>query len=147
MYYVYLHTDPKTGEVVYVGKGVGGRAWDVTRCRREHKEHQQWMLSLMEEGYLPTDWVSIYKKNMTEEEAFKEEVAYLHTHGNVKFDRRSGEKNYQAKLTCDQVKKIFLTDKNHTKLAKEYGVSRSCISMIKSRKQWRSTTACLITPN
>lgn len=38
LFYVYTHTDPITELVVYIGKGCHGRAWDVTRCRGQHKE-------------------------------------------------------------------------------------------------------------
>ena len=147
-YYVYKHTDPNTAEVVYFGKGCHGRAWDVTRSRTENKEHQNWMLLLSENGFTPDDWVQIVKKGLSEDEAFKTELEYFHTNGQPKFNRTAGEKNHQAKLTDIQAKEIFKLTKTtkltHKDIAKEYNVSRTAISMIASRKQWKAATACLI---
>ena len=42
-YCVYIHVDPRNGNLVYVGKGKYGRAWDVTRARAGHHEHSEWM--------------------------------------------------------------------------------------------------------
>lgn len=41
LYYVYLHYDGD--EVVYVGRGTGGRCWDTHGTRRSEK-HKNWML-------------------------------------------------------------------------------------------------------
>lgn len=146
IFYVYIHRSPIDHELVYVGKGCGGRAWDVTRNRGEHHDHQKWMQNLMEMGYLPSDWVTIVYRGLTEEDAFSKEKEFLHSNGTTRFNRQSGERNNQAKLTDAQVKEIFIRAKkqNHQELANEFGVSRSAISMIASRKQWRATTACLI---
>lgn len=145
IYYVYLHICPKTKEVVYVGKGCGGRAWDVSRNRALHKEHVNWLSSLQEEGYIASDWVTIIEKTLTEKAAFSKEKEYLHTKGTLRFNRQSGERNHKAKLTDEQVieiyKKTKLKNKTHIQLAKEYKVSRATISMIASKKQWRATLA------
>ncbi len=142
-YYVYCHVAPD-GEIVYVGKGCGGRAWDVTRARRENHAHSDWMIALCEQGHIPTDWVVILNSNLSEKEARRKETEYIHEHGIVKFNRQTGEKQHQAKLTNDQVISIYKDCKNkipHKFLAEQYGVSRSTISMISSRKQWRAVTA------
>ena len=147
-YYVYKHIDPNTAEVVYVGKGCHGRAWDVTRSRTENKEHQSWMLLLSENGFTPDNWVQIIAKGLSEEESFKMELEYFHNNGQPKFNKTAGEKNHQAKLTDNQAKEIFTltktTNLSHKDLAAAYDVSRSAISMIASRKQWKAATACLI---
>ena len=145
-YYVYLHKDPTTKEIVYVGKGRHGRAWDVTRCRTENKDHQNWMLEQSEKGFLPSDWVTILEKNLTEKEAFSAETVWMHEHGSPEFNRTSGQKNHQAKITDDQAREIFklASIKQHKEIAEEYGISRSAVSMIATRKQWRAATACLI---
>lgn len=141
-YYVYLHIDPPTKEVVYVGKGVHGRAWDVTRSRTENKEHQDWMLALCNAGYLPSDWVVIHLKNLTESVAFTSEREYLHTYGQPRYNRTSGAKNHQSKLTEQQViDAILLTSLGmaQQELASQFGVSRPAISMAVSGRQWKST--------
>jgi hypothetical protein len=146
-FYAYLHRDPETREVVYVGKGTGGRAWDVSRNRNGHPDHQEWMYSLIAKGYIPSDWVTILLKNLTEEQAFNEEKRFLHENGTTRFNRQSGERNYQAKLTDAQARDIYRRANmgvSHKELAADYGVSRSAVSMIASRKQWRAATACLV---
>lgn len=145
-FYVYTHHDPrgKFDEVVYVGKGKHGRAWDVTRCRSQHKEHQDWMIKLCEQGYVPNEWVTIVEQGLTEDEAFAMETNILHTGGCPIFNRQSGEKQHQAKLTNAQARCIYvlceLGEKTHKEIAEEYKVSRSTISMIASGKQWRAIT-------
>lgn len=147
VYYVYLHTDPSTKEVVYVGKGTGGRAWDVTRARGGHREHQAWMQRLMVEGYIPSDWVTVLGKSLTQEQAFSLEKQYLYDYGHVKFNRYSGERQHQAKLTDVQAIEIYTlawtTDEKQGDIAKRYGVSRSAVAMIKTKKQWKTTLAGL----
>src|SRR5215213_7390512 len=143
---MYIHKDPTVEDetIVYVGKGCGGRAWDVTRNRNGHPEHQKWMTSLMDEGYIPSDWVEVLARGMTEQEAFTMETTFLHKHGTTIFNRQSGERNNKAKLTDVQAREIYtacLNGEPHKSLALSYGVSRSAISMIASRKQWRATTA------
>ena len=142
-YYVYLHVDPKTDEVLYVGKGCGGRAWDVTRNRGGSLEHMDYLISLCEEGYTPDDWVKIIHKNISEMEAFNKEKEYLHLNGSLRFNRQCGEKQHQAKITNEDARIIYIACKEgrkHQELADIYGISRSAVSMIASGKQWKSTT-------
>lgn len=150
-FYVYLHTDPDTKEVVYVGKGRNGRAWDVTRSRNQHHKHQAWMKELCNKGYLPCDWVTILHRSLTEEQAFAMEKDYLHTNGVLKFCRQSGERQHQAKLTDAQAVEAYILVKqkgwSHKAVAEKYGVSRSAISMLVTGKQWKATTARLRNEN
>jgi hypothetical protein len=145
-FYVYTHHDLSTREIVYIGKGKHGRAWDVTRSRNTHKEHQEWMLELCKKGWVPSDWVQIVATGLTEKEAFDIEKRMLHKNGTTRFNRQGGEKNHQAKLTNEQAREIFLRCKageNHTKLSLEYGVCRPAISMIATRRQWKTVTVGL----
>ncbi len=146
LYYVYQHFDPLTKEIVYIGKGCHGRAWDVTRCRNEHKEHQSWMKSLCSKGFIPTDWVYIVKRGLLEEEAYTLEHDLINQ-GCPLFNRQSGEKQHQAKLTNQQAIEIYeLANQKkvtpryplHQELANKYNVSRACISMIANVKQWKA---------
>lgn len=142
-YYVYLHIDPETKEIVYIGKGSGGRAWDVTRDRNHHIEHLTWMKNLISKGFLPCDWVEIKSKSLSDAEARKEELKLLHNQL-TKFNRQSGERQHQAKLTNEQVINIYKRVHNKEKpvdLAKEFGVSKAAVYMIANRKQWKSVTA------
>lgn len=99
-------------------------------------------LSLL--GYLPTAWTRIIESGLSEQQAFKAEKDRLHSIGGTIFNGQSGERNYQVKLTNEQAREIFKRPETHARLAEEFKVSRSAISMIKSRKQWRAATACLV---
>jgi hypothetical protein len=144
-FYVYLHKDPLTQEVVYVGKGKYGRAWDVTRSRANSKDHQAWMEELSLKGYIPCDWVVILERNLEEAQAFQLEKETLYKLGVTKFNRQSGEKQHQAKLSDAQAIEIYhrvwRDRESPRQLSKEFGVSRACIYMIKKKKQWKTTLA------
>ena len=144
VFYVYLHIDPINQNIVYVGKGKNGRAWDVTRCRNQHPEHQKWMIGLTKQGYIPEDWVKIIDKNLSEELAYSKEKEYLHSFGCPVYNRQSGEKQHQAKLRNIDAIDIYLAANiglSHKELAKIYSVSRSTISMIASKRQWKAILA------
>ena len=143
-FYVYIHVDPRTEEVVYVGKGKHGRAWDVTRCRGQHREHQLWMLELTSLGFLPTDWAKIIAKNLEESAAYTKEKEYLHNNGTLRFNRQSGERQHQAKMTNEQALEAYQLVKTgwkHKDVADKFGVSRAAISMLASGRQWKAITA------
>lgn len=55
-YYVYDHFDPVSGEVVYIGLGTMGRAWEASTRTRAHKE---WCVRLSERGYTPDQYVRL----------------------------------------------------------------------------------------
>ena len=42
VFYVYTHVN-RNGEVVYVGKGSKGRAWDSRPTTRDNVKHCEWM--------------------------------------------------------------------------------------------------------
>lgn len=72
-YYVYTHFHPETKEVVYVGKGAGGRAWatgystaKASRGLRGNRteEHQRWITELLEAGHTPGDYVQIVAQGL-----------------------------------------------------------------------------------
>jgi len=48
-----------------------------------------------------------------------------------------GERNGRARLISSQVLKIRQDPRKHGEIAEEYGVSRSTVSMIKRRENWR----------
>jgi hypothetical protein len=142
IFYVYKHVDPLYNMVVYIGKGCHGRAWDVTRCRNEHKEHQSWMKELCTLGYTPDDWVEIVQKGMSEKEALDLEHKLINTFGCPVYNRQSGEKQHQAKLSNQQAIEVYTLAKEgkllHREIAEKYDISRTCVSMIASVKQWKA---------
>jgi hypothetical protein len=66
-FYVYFHINPIKGEVFYVGKGWGNRAWEKTYRNR------YWHNTANKYGYL----IHIVEDNLTEEEAFDLEKFYV----------------------------------------------------------------------
>ncbi len=79
-YYWYKHVDPDTQEVVYVGHGSGGRAW---QCGSSHsplrsKEHCKWADDLLERGITPDEWVEIGDRGISKEEAKETELQLIH---------------------------------------------------------------------
>jgi hypothetical protein len=53
-----------------------------------------------------------------------------------------GEKSHHHKLTSDDILKIRSDGRKGVELAKLFGVSNSCISQIKRRKNWESVPDC-----
>lgn len=67
-YYVYSYRD-SGGTVVYIGKGINGRAWHVGYMRGDTQERHNWKQQQMNKGRLPCDWVTIEARGLTETEA------------------------------------------------------------------------------
>jgi hypothetical protein len=77
-YYVYFHRERDTGDVFYVGKGCGRRAWDQT------SRHIQWQKKV---ATLGANWeVVIVKDNLSELEAFELERDLVAKHGGASYD-------------------------------------------------------------
>lgn|SRR5574343_605140 len=92
-YYVYIHVDPMTSSVVYVGKGTRGRAWVFSRDRSGGRkdDHFLWMLGLEAAGLTPANWVYIVDEGLSEKEALSVESTLIGLHDPVfnKNTRRS----------------------------------------------------------
>jgi len=78
-YYVYKHIDPRTGELLYVGYGSKERAW---RCGHKgtsfrSKHYTDFMDTLLAEGFIPTDWVEIFARGLSKNEAYALEQALI----------------------------------------------------------------------
>lgn len=54
--------------------------------------------------------------------------------------RPKGEKHPSARLTENDIRTIRADERSKTSIAKEYGVSRSLVSLIKSHKRWAHVT-------
>jgi hypothetical protein len=67
MAYVYGHYKADTGELFYIGKGTGKRAWDE-RYRNKH-----WQSVVKKHGYV----VKILAENLTDDEAYRQESAII----------------------------------------------------------------------
>jgi hypothetical protein len=67
-FYVYLYINPITNIPFYVGKGKNNRAFMFEK-HNHNKSLLTHLKNLKKEGYDKNDIVSIYKKNLTEEES------------------------------------------------------------------------------
>lgn len=145
VFYTYTHSDPLTQEVVYVGKGKYGRAWDVTRARSTNHQHSSWLKDMSSLGFIPTDWVCIIDKNLSEKDALYLEKQTLYRLGGTRFNGQSGEDNYQAKLTNEQAREIYTRSFSEKVIAlsKEFGVSKAAIYHIKKGTQWQAATSSI----
>ncbi len=72
-YYVYLHKDRVTGEVFYVGKGHGRRAWN----REARSDEWKKKVALLSEGWD----VEIVQDSLSEIEAFELEAELVEKYG------------------------------------------------------------------
>ena len=75
-YYVYQHTDPETGEILYVGMGSYERAW-LCRGSNRKKNHQERLNELFALGYTMQDVVSIMASYLNKEEALRLELTKI----------------------------------------------------------------------
>lgn len=67
-YYVYQHVDPKTGEILYIGKGSYERAW-LCRGNNRNPEYTKYLNEFLDNGYTLSDIVTILHKGLTNDEA------------------------------------------------------------------------------
>lgn len=71
-YYIYLHLDPTTDEVRYVGKGHGRRAYSFSHRKGYHKN---WIAKLAKSGLKPK--VEIFQDLLSETEALDQEKYWI----------------------------------------------------------------------
>ena len=122
--YTYLHKDPETQEVRYVGAGSKGRAWacgwrggDKERRGNRSEEHQDWLNTLFDKGYTLADIVEINEKSLTREQSFEIERTLITKYG---YDRLFNlPHNWAAIITPKQI--------NHAKVLRHEGMSYSKI--------------------
>lgn len=68
-YYVYSYRDEEEDEVVYIGHGCKGRAWNCSAMRGDSLERAEWKEIQLSKGLLPCDWVHIECRGLTKQEA------------------------------------------------------------------------------
>jgi len=130
--YVYLHKDPITQEIRYVGAGSKGRAWACgwsskggARRGNRTQNHQLWLNSLFDKGYTMGDIVVIVDQGLRKGEAHvieKEEI--LRHDKKFLFNRELGKA--LLSLSSDQVsfaKKLRKNGLSYKKISKEVGSS------------------------
>jgi len=104
--YVYIHHHPqRETDVVYVGKGTRGRAWDDTN---RSPEHRCWLRDIQNLGFAPDTFVRIERRKLTSDEAEREEralIAFYRRQGKLLFNKSRNKKRpvrrYQNKWMPD----------------------------------------------
>ena len=76
IFYVYMHVDPDSKEVLYIGMGQGSRAYatktvkiNTTRYGHRSPEHAKHLDDLLDKGYLPHEWITFIKRGLHKQDA------------------------------------------------------------------------------
>ncbi len=77
----------------------------------------------------------------------KDNIHDMYRKGRAVHRSPRGEDNAAAKLTEENVRLIFTSSRPHADLAKEFGVTNTCIYAIKIGKSWRHVTEKLGDPH
>lgn len=106
-YYVYIHFDPDTEEILYVGMGKGSRAYatktvKVSRTYYGHRspEHSEHLDQLLAKGYLPHEWINFDQRGLDKEVAKRLEKQHIENL-KPKYNRKAGIKS--LKFNKDQI--------------------------------------------
>lgn len=128
IYYVYVHVDPETGVVMYVGMGSLERAWTI-RPRTYNNSHLLWLYEQMNKGYLPNDWVAIEFKGLTRAEALANEQLLIKQLG-PKFNCTN---SWSAKKYSEEEIKIWIKLRAESKTFKAISDERKVSPMVVMR--------------
>lgn len=80
LYYTYMHIEPDTMNIVYIGVGTKDRAYTTRSTQRSNKEHVQWLRQMETAGYTPDEYVIILDKYRDREQALTEERDLIEEH-------------------------------------------------------------------
>lgn len=75
-YYVYQHTDPETGEILYIGMGSYERAW-LCRGSNRKKNHQERLNELFALGYTMQDIADVKASGLNKADALQLEFTKI----------------------------------------------------------------------
>lgn len=128
-FYVYKHVDPDTGDLLYLGKGSGQRAWmclggyDDTRYGHRSREHAERLNGFMDKGYLPCDWVVIVERGLTSSAAMKKEQELIRTLKPL-FNRVLGKKICKVNLAgLVRMREMRLRGQSYKTIADQFHIS------------------------
>lgn len=74
IFYVYMHVDPDTKEIVYIGKGCFARAANVDGRTDDHRE---WLQEVVTRGDIPYSYIYFLRCDLPEEDAYFYEQSKL----------------------------------------------------------------------
>lgn len=110
-YYVYIYSNPKTGEIFYVGKGKGNRAFSHLEDNSE-SDKVRYITELRQQGYEPKIEILIHGLE-DEISAFRVEASIIDLIGiNNLTNKQSGYKSSTfGRMTIDQLKSTYEKEK------------------------------------
>ena len=137
-YYVYKHIDPETLEVLYVGMGYGPRAYTTNSSGDRgdrSKEHALRLHQLMNEGYVPEEWVEFIIRNCRIETARRVEQDMIEDL-KPKFNKRHGPPRLIQNLNdINKIINLRSEGLSYLKIGRMYGVSWSTIQKLEKRER------------
>jgi hypothetical protein len=129
-YYVYIHFDPRTNEILYIGMGQGSRAYALKTSKTNNihyihrsQEHSNHLEELMILGWLPHEWIKFPKRNLPKYEALKIEKELI-KNLKPKYNRKYGIKSLKFnKIDVLKIKELRRQGLFYTQIAKEMNCS------------------------
>lgn len=124
-FYVYTHNDPFTGEVKYVGKGKGDRAW-VCRPKQSGGRdaiHLEYLEEMFTHGFTMADIVNIFAKNLTQEDAFQIEMELINQNRPVFNKNFNSPHCILSQKDLEVIKSLREVNVSYKNIAEELNVS------------------------
>lgn len=128
-YYVYLHVDPETNQIQYVGKGSGARAWSLVGRSQEHID---WLTSMTNQGVSPDEFVIVVHSGLSEDRALQKEkqiIAKLNQEILFNLGHGAGTRNWLTPEQKTQIYDLWKEGNNYSDIADEvkcsYQVARN----------------------
>lgn len=105
-YLVYLHRNPTTGTVFYVGEGRSGRPWEASS---RSADHQRTLDGLFASGFNMSHVVEVFRSRLTKDEAVDIEAELielfdlrtLQNIANGRKPKKAAKKKVRAEITRD----------------------------------------------
>lgn len=123
-YYVYTHRKPETNEVLYVGRGSGGRAWQTGASHRCNPAHQDWLKAMMyQENITMANIVVIEASNLYFEDSVQIEKDLIEEFNPI-FNRKMGVPFKLSEEDIKEARRVKDTQNiTYSELAEKYNVS------------------------
>jgi hypothetical protein len=121
-YYVYVYKEG--ANVVYVGMGQKGRAWNCGYMRGETEERQKWKEKQIAKGNLPGDWVTVVERGLSKSEA-KELETFMIKEIKPRLNRLHNTNHDHSRTPLDlkKIKQLRKDGVSYAKIALKLGVS------------------------
>ena len=103
-FYVYQHTNPLTGEILYIGKGSYERAW-LCRSGNRNLEYSKYLNEFLDNGYTLFDIFTILHKGLTNKESEKLESELIEKFQPI-FNKHQTKKWSYPKKFSDEVRSM-----------------------------------------